>query len=311
MAQQNPSVPIVVAPPQRWQPPAGLAANLLTATASAPWLSPASLTSLTGAKNVPTVPPPSSATGPTVGRAELGPLNALDRGVTQLQLLRARVDPNLYLAVSTVESSAYESQFSGQVLAMIATLSGYTAQQQQGVHVVAATRITLGGVRGSVPVSVDNQLYYPVQVALRLSYDTTGGTRVAASPPGVVTVPPRTAETVKLRVSATQTGSTTISMSLANRVGQTLAVQPVRMTVQTTQVGLLGIIIFAAALGVFLLASAARAIRRGGPRPSADASGIAAPNEDDQSGQSSEEAAPDTVVPEESELGTAGTRRPR
>jgi hypothetical protein len=311
MAQQDPSVPIIVAPPQRWQPPAGLAADLLRTTASAPWLSPASLTSLTGAKSTATVQWPTSGSGPPISQTELGPLNGLDRDVTQLQQLRARPDPALYLAVSTVESSAYEGRFKVPALAMIAMLSRHIGQQQQLVHIVAASRITLGGLRGSVPVSVDNQLDYAVQVGLRLSYDTIGGAKVAAASPGMLTVPAGTAETVKLRFSASQTGSTTISMTLATRDGQLLAMQPVRMTVQTTQVGLLGIIIFAAALGVFLLASAARAIRRGRPRPTADAPDSPIPSEDEQSGHSTGERPPDTVEPEHSELGTAGTPRPR
>ena len=37
------------------------------------------------------------------------------------------------------------------------------------------------------------------------------------------------------------------------------------MTIQATQVGVLGMIICAAALGVSLIASAARAVRRGRP----------------------------------------------
>jgi hypothetical protein len=311
MAQQDPSVPIIVAPPQRWQPPAGLAADLLRTTASAPWLSPASLTSLTGGKSTPTVEWPTSGSGPAVSQTELGPLNGLDRDVTQLQQLRARPDPALYLAVSTVESSAYEGRFKAPALAMIATLSRRIGQQQQLVRIVAANRITLGGLRGSVPVSVDNRLDYAVEVGLRLSYDTIGGAKVAAGSPGMLTVPAGTAETVKLRFSASQTGSTTISMTLATRDGQLLDMQPVRMTVQTTQVGLLGIIIFAAALGVFLLASAARAIRRGRPRPTADAPDSPIPSEDEQSGHSTGDRPPDTVEPEHSELGTAGTPRRR
>ncbi|MGH3301007.1 MAG: DUF6049 family protein [Streptosporangiaceae bacterium] len=311
MAQQDPASPIVVAPPGRWQPPPGVAASLLSATGSAPWLSPASLTSLTSAKSMPVVQAPSSVSGPALSQTELNPLNTLDRAVAQLQLMRAQPDPDLYLAVSTVESSAYAGRFKGTALAMIAMLTSRIAQEQEQVHIVAENRITLGGLRGSVPVSVDNQLGYPVQVALRLSYAATSGTRVSASSPALLTVPPHTAETIKLRVTASQTGSTTITMTLANRAGQALAVQPVRMTVQTTQVGLLGLIIFAAALGVFLLASAARALRRGGPRPAADRSDSPAPSADEQSGQSTEEAAPDTVVPEHSELGTAPTPGPR
>jgi hypothetical protein len=312
MAQQDPAAPIVVAPPQRWQPPAGLAADLLSATASAPWLSPASLTSLTSAKNIPTVQAPSAGSGTTLSQPELQQLNSLDSAVTQLQLLRAQVDPQLYLAVSTVESSAYAGRFKATALAMIKTLTSRIGQEQaQGVHIVAENRITLGGLHGSVPVSVDNRLGYPVQVALRVSYDSTDGTRVTASAPSVLTVPARTAKTVRLQITASQTGSTTVTLALTNRQGALLTAQPVRMTVQTTQFGLLGLIIFAAALGAFLLASAARAIRRGGPGPTADKSDSSAPSEHEQSGQSTDEAAPDTVVPEHSELGTAGTPRPR
>jgi Family of unknown function (DUF6049) len=311
MVQQDPSAPIIVAPPQRWQLPAGLAASLLRTTASAPWLSPASLTSLTQAKSIPTVQWPTSVSQPTISQAELGPLNALDRDVKQLQQLRARRDPDLYLAVSTVESSGYEGRFKAGALAMIAMLTTKIGQQQQYVHIVAANRITLGGLRGSVPVSVDNRLGYAVRVGLQLNYDAIDGAKVVAAAPGVLTVPAHTAETVKLRFSASQTGSTTISMALADGDGQRLATQPVRMTVQTTQVGLLGIIIFAAALGVFLLASAARAIRRGRPQPAADTSDGPAPSEDELAGHITQEAPPGTVESEHSELGTAGTPRPR
>jgi hypothetical protein len=311
MAQQDPSAPIIVAPPQRWQLPAGLADNLLRTTASAPWLSPASLTSLTGAKSIPTVQWPTAVNQPTVSQAELGPLNTLDFDVNQLQQLRAQRDPALYLAVSTVESSAYEGRSKAAALSMIATLTKSIGQQQQKVRIVAANRITLGGLRGSVPVSVDNKLGYAVRVGLQLSYDAIDGAKVTAVAPGVLTVPAYTAETVKLRFSASQTGSTTISMTLADGDGQRLAIQPVRMTVQTTQVGLLGIIIFAAALGVFLLASAARAIRRGRPQPVTDTSDGPTPSEEEQSGHITEEAPPDTVEREHSELRTAGTPRPR
>jgi hypothetical protein len=311
MAQQDPSAPIIVAPPQRWQLPAGLADTLLRTTASAPWLSPASLTSLTGAKSIPTVQWPTAVNQPTVSQAELGPINTLDLDVNQMQQLRAQRDPDLYLAVSTVESSAYEGRSKAAALSMIAMLTTSLGLQQQKVRIVAANRITLGGLRGSVPVSVDNRLGYAVRVGLQLSYDAIDGARVTAVAPGVLTVPAYTAETVKLRFSASQTGSTTISMTLADGDGQRLAIQPVRMTVQTTQVGLLGIIIFAAALGVFLLASAARAIRRGRPEPVTDTSDGPTPSEEEQSGHITEEATPDTVEREHSELRTAGTPRPR
>jgi hypothetical protein len=85
---------------------------------------------------------------------------------------------------------------------------------------------------------------------------------------------------------------------LLNQASQPLASPQVRTTVQTTQVGLLGMIIFGAAFGIFLLASAARAIRRGKPRQAADPDQAHGPppREDDQQGHSTEEVGPDTVV---------------
>lgn len=301
LAGQNPGEPIIVAPPQRWQPPAGLATALLADTASAPWLTPTNLTSLTGAPQVPTVQLP--ATGPDLTPLEQQQLGSLDDAVARLVALRAEPDPDLALAVSTVESSAYSSRFGDAALGMIATITDRLATQEHQVHIIAENRITLGGTRGSVPVSIDNRLGFPVRVILQLSYSTADGMRVSASPAGLTTVPARTAETVQLRITAAQTGSTTITMTLLNQANQPLASPPVRTTVQTTQVGLLGMTIFGAALGVFLLASAVRALRRGRPRSAPDAAHQPVPREDDQPGHSTEEAGPDTVV-------TGSTRTP-
>jgi hypothetical protein len=311
MVQANPSVPIIVAPPQRWLPPTGLPAQLLSETGSVPWLSPASLTSLTGAAAAPTVQAATSTSAPAMTSLELSKLGTLDQEISQLQALREQPDPSLYLGVSTVESSAYTGQFSDAAAGMLSTLDSRLAQQQHGVRIVAESRITLGGLRGTIPVSIDNRLGYPVEVEIKLSYSQATGTKITAVPSGVVRVPARTAQTIRLRVAATQTGSTAIAMALATKTGQELTGQPVRMTVQTTQFGLLGMIIGAIALGVFLIASAARAIRRGRPGPAGDSASDGEPSGGDQPGQSTEEAVSDSTGAEHSELGTAGTSRPR
>lgn len=309
LAQRHSATPIIVAPPQRWHPPTGLAPALLSDTASVPWLSPATLTSLTAAAHVPTVQLPTGAPG--LSSLEQSQLSALDAAVARQAALRAGPDPNLSLAVSTVESSAYSGRFQSTGLGMIQMLADRMAVQEHGVHIIAENRITLGGTRGSVPVSIDNRLPFPVRVALQLSYSQADGMRISAAPPGLRTVPAHTAETVRLRITAAQTGSTTITMTLLNQASQPLASPQVRTTVQTTQVGLLGMIIFGAALGVFLLASAARAIRRGKPRQGPDEARRPTPRDDDQPGHSTQEARPDTVVTGHGELGTAGSPRPR
>jgi Family of unknown function (DUF6049) len=300
---EDSSTPIIVAPPQRWQPSAALASALLSDTASAPWLSPATLSSLTAAARVPTVQLPTQAPG--LSPLEQQQLSALDADVARQEALRADPNPALSLAVSTVESSAYSGGFQATGLGMIQTLAGRMALWEHSVHIIAENRITLGGTHGSVPVSIDNTLPFPVRVALQLSYSQADGMQVSASPPGLRTIPAHTAETVRLRITAAQTGSTTITMTLLNQASQPLASPQVRTTVQTTQVGLLGMIIFGAALGVFLLASAARAIRRRKPQQPPDDARRLPPREDDQPGQSSEEVGPDTVV-----TGSTGTAPP-
>jgi hypothetical protein len=295
LAQQHPSTPIIVAPPQRWQPTPGLASELLSDTATAPWLSPATLTSLTAAAHNSTVQLPNE--GPGLSPLEQSQLSALDAAVARQLALRAGPDQNLVMAVSTVESSAYSGRFNATALGMIQMLTGQMAVQEHRVHIIAENRITLGGTHGNVPVSIDNQLPFAVRVTLQLNYSQADGVKVSA-PPGPRTVPAHTAVTVRLRVTAAQTGSTTITMTLLNQGNQPLASPQVRTTVQTTHVGLLGMIIFGAAFGLFLLASAARAIHRGKPpqNPDPDEAHGSPPREDDQPGHSTEEVGPDTVV---------------
>jgi len=315
--QQVAAQPIVVAPPPHWAPPAGLAAELLADTSSAPWLSQVSLTSLAGTRHIQIVPNrnwPAGGVGPTrVTRSELRKLRTLDREILQLQGIRAHPDPYLFLAVSALESSAWQGASKAIPNAMLAILDRRIAVQQQAVQIIAEKRITLGGLKGSVPVSIDNHLGYTVRVQLQLQYSQASGIRITADPRGMVTVPAHQTQTVRLGVQATEVGSTTVTMTLAGQGGQPLPGLQ-RMTIQATQVGVLGMIIFAAALGVFLIASAARAVRRGRPETGADqpASGEPpdAPASDHDGGGSADRAEPDTVMAERTELGAVGKPGP-
>jgi hypothetical protein len=315
--QQVPAQPIVVAPPPYWDPPAGLAAGLLADTSRAPWLSQVSLTSLASTRHIQIVPNqnwPAGSVGPTrVTRSELRKLRTLDREILQLQGIRAHPDPYLFLAVSALESSAWQGAPKAIPNAMLAILARRIAVQQQGVQIIAEKRITLGGLRGGVPVSIDNHLGYPVRVRLQLQYSQASGIKITADPRGMVTIPPHQTQTVRLGVQATEVGSTTVTMTLAGQGGQPLPGLQ-RMTIQATQVGVLGVIIFAAALGVFLIASAARAVRRGRPETGADQPASEEPPDDPANdhhgGGSADRAEPDTVMAERTELGAVGKPGP-
>lgn len=334
LAEQHPGQPIVAAPPQRWSPPQGLASQVLTATSSAPWLTPASVISVSTARHQPAVS--QVTTGGQWGRVNrrlLRQLTGLDQQIGQLQSIKVRPDASLYQAVATIESSAWRGRSRATAMALLATVSRDVSRQQQAVQVVVENRVTLGGLKGTVPVSIENRLGYPVQVRLRLQVDAAGGNvKITQQPAGLITIAARTAETVRLRVQASQVGSTVVSMTVQNRDYQTLPyARTQRMTIQTTEVGVLGVIICAIALGVLLIAYAARAARRGRqdpgsglPEPAGSPTG-AGPDRDADSGAAAgaksatghtgptsddsdlrrQGAEPDTVMAERGEPGAA------
>jgi hypothetical protein len=163
-AQQHPGSPIIVAPPRRWDPPAELATDLLTDTASAPWLSPVSLTSL-ATPHTPVVQDTDLVKSPAmISKQELGKLTRLDNRASQLEAIAVKPDNNLKLAVATVESSAWQGRSTRTALRMLSFVRGEISGQLHDVQILAETRVTLGGLRGSVPVSIVNRLGNAVKV---------------------------------------------------------------------------------------------------------------------------------------------------
>lgn len=314
LAKQNPGQPIVVAPPQRWAPAPGVAADLLAVTGSASWLSPASLTSLTSGKNIPVrTHLPSGRRHRTLQPTEARVLRRVDGAIAKLELLRATPDPADYLPMFAAESSAWQRTPQQALSALRALDRRIRHQLSQGVQIESEQRFTLGGLKGSVPVSVDNSLNYAVAVRLLVNYSQNSGISITVSPGGpvsrngLVTIPAHNVVTVHLRVQATQVGATAVTLSLANRDKNALPGDAgQRMTIQATQVGVLGVIIFAVALGIFLIATAARAARRGRLAPAAEqatAPDLAADHAADGAAPPPE---PDTVMAERTELGAAG-----
>jgi hypothetical protein len=307
LAQEDPGQPIVVAPPQRWGAAPGLAEDLLADTGSASWLSPASLTSLTHGKLRPAPTAPLSRAQPRLSQREVRLLNRTDSYVTQVEDLEANSTDSLFKAVATDESSAWRGKARATALAQLDSLVKRLKEQEQDVEIVAEKRVTLGGLKGSVPVSIDNRLGYAVEVKLVVS--APAGFRASASPSSL-TIPAHTALSVRLHVTASAVGSTTVSLSLENKDGVTLPGDPTQMTIQATQVGVLGTIVVAIALGVFLVAYAARAVRRGRPASSDGAAGEQRRDQDSTAEGSTAAPEADTVMAEHTQLGAAGTPGP-
>jgi len=317
IAAEEPNLPraIVIAPPRRWNPPAGLADGLLADTTSAPWLTPVSAGSLAADTHASGQVPrdnPDAIGSRLLSRSLLSGVQAADRGVQLVQSIRTSPSPQLYRAVAGIESSAWRTGSAGRRRArsMLSRVTGYVGHQGNSVSVIGPGRVTLGGQTGLVPVPIDNRLRYPVKVRVQLNVSQAADSGFTViTRPGIIQVPADTIVTEKVKVRAATIGSTTINLRLLAPDGQPLPGTPVTMTVQATHFGTLGLTVLALALGVFVVTSAMRAIRRGRTPPAGDPE--AAPDQDAPAGTGAaghEQAeGTDNVGHDRAESGEAGT----
>ncbi|MGH3275735.1 MAG: DUF6049 family protein, partial [Streptosporangiaceae bacterium] len=238
-------------------------------TTSAPWLVPVSAGSLAAdqqATGQAARQAPQDIGTHLISAALLHGAGAADQDAALVQSIRVTPAPQLSRAVAGIESSAWRGSAAGQrqARAMLRRVMSYLAAQERGISIVEPGRDTLGGQTGPIPISIDNRLPYPVRVrvVLRSSQGVGGGFAVLSNP-GVIKIPANNILTKQVRVRASAIGSTTVSLRLVAPDGQPLLGAPVNMTVQATHFGTLELIALAAALAMFVIVSAGRAIRRG------------------------------------------------
>ncbi|MDR0344319.1 MAG: DUF6049 family protein [Nocardiopsaceae bacterium] len=284
---------VVIAPPRRWDPAPGLASALLAETTTAPWLKPASLAGLASARPgqgaVLRRQPPLSSVSPN----ELRP--SLLHKVTKLtatahlvgNILSPRQPRYLSTAIAAAASSAWRGGGAGRRAAetLIGQVSSYLAAQQNAVRIIDPPRVTLGGKSGSVPVSVSNRLQHDVRVQLNVSAPSPRRITIGKFQP-VITVKAGTQRTIKVPVRAAAAGSTSLTLSLSAPGGARLPGHTATLTVSATHFGSLALVIIGIALGVFLLTSVGRAIRRGRPDEEEEEAGGLEPGE---TGEASEQ----------------------
>jgi Family of unknown function (DUF6049) len=265
IAAEQPSLArsVVVAPPRSWDPPAGLASDLLAETVHAPWLRPVSLASLAAVKNPSgqvSRQPPRAHSQAELGKPLLSQARQLDQQARLLMSVEQDPNPALKYAAAAVESSAWRGggTASQQGAALAQQISAYLHSKEAELTVLGVPRVTLGGLKGTVPVSISNGLSYAVHV--KLQAESSGGITVVGQPRTVIVLPGEQ-EIVRVAVAAKTVGSTTLRLRLLTPEGVPFT-PPTSMTVQVTHYGTLALVIIAAALGVFVLTAAARALRR-------------------------------------------------
>jgi len=256
---------IVVAPPRRWNPPAGLASELLSETVTAPWLKPVSVSQLAAAKHpagqVNKRQAPATVSRDELSKSMLSQVRGLDQQVKLVKSIQTTPNSALSDGVAAAESSAWRGGgiTGAQGEALVQELTGYLTSQEGKLTIIGPPRITLAGLKGQVPISISNGLSYPVKV--RLEVGPSRGISVKSQPPPTI-VPPGQQQIKKVEITAANVGSTTLSLRLVTPQGAPFPAQTT-VIIQATHYGTLAVVIVGAALAILVLTSAARALRRG------------------------------------------------
>ncbi len=263
--------PIMVTPPRRWNPSTSLASDLLGDTVTAPWLRPSTIGQLAAQpeqKVYRSVLRPHS-TAELPGKL-LKRIARLDSRVTLLKSMMFGRNDRLSHALYGIESSAWTGQSSHRAQRMRNRMANFVTSQFAGISVGGqhVIHVVLGGRVGSVTVSIHNSLGYVVQVGLQVRSSNNTVIAKQRHPHELYIVQPHISTPVKLSVNATQTGKARLKLSLKAPTGVLLPNppdKPLLMQISATNLGTVALVICAAALAVFVVASAAQAIRRGRP----------------------------------------------
>jgi Family of unknown function (DUF6049) len=258
---------LVVAPPRRWNPSAAEANALLSLTSAAPWLRPVGLSSLAAeAGHVATrqALPASQVSRAELSAGFLGQVRTVDSSAALYKDLlyqpRAALLDSLDAAVAATTSTAWRASGTAGWLAL-GKLANYLSDAEQKVQIITGKKILLAGASGNTPVSVQNLLPLPVQVKVVATVPADSQLSVGKFD-NLLLVPPMKTGTVRMPVHSTAIGTTTMQLQLVTKNGSPLTWTAQSLSVQATRYGRALLVLIAAALGVLVLTSVARWVRR-------------------------------------------------
>ena len=258
---------IVIAPPRHWDPPATEASKLLALTAQAPWLRKVGLSTLATAASH--LKARESLPGTRVSKDELsesyldqvGAVNAnlgvykdllYKPGAGYLQMLDA--------AVAATTSAAWRGDSAAGGRLALTKLGDYLTDSQKKVQIITGKKLLLAGTSGQSPVSVQNLL--PLSVQVRVVATLPPGSALQVGKVKLIMIPGESTQTAQMPVHSTAIGTTTMQLQLVTENGSPLPWPPVSLSVQVTRYGRALLVLIAAALGVLVLTSVARWIRK-------------------------------------------------
>jgi len=267
---------VVVAPPENWSPSQALASDLLTETASTPWLKPATLSTLPTVHDteraVRRQAPPANQESP----GELSPsyLRTVKSLSSQLSVYKSMLFgatpsylQSLDEALSATESAAWRGGGAAPGQALAGSLSQYLHSAENKVSIITSAEVPMAGASGQIPVSIQNGLLrQAIEVRVNASAENTPGRTsqltIGRSAGKLVQVQPGEAVTVRLPVSSAPQGPTVIRLSLTSADGTPLPFTRTQLTVESTRYGRAILFLIGAAIGVLVLTSVYRGVRR-------------------------------------------------
>jgi hypothetical protein len=265
---------IVVDPPENWSPSATLASDLLSQTTSTPWLSPTALGSLASAPDsehtLARQPLPGGKDSP--GELTDSYLSTVAKTGIELGAYQDLLDQpsnsyvqGLHQALTATESSAWRGRAASQGLALAKKLHRFMSGEESQIRIIAARQVPMGGSSGLVPVSIQNHSQHAIKVRLKTDVvnvpDRTSQLSIGHFQ-SLWTVQPEQAPTVRLPVSSAPIGATVIQLSLTTVHGKALSLPVTSLTVQSTRYGRAILFLIGAAIGVLVLTSVFRGVRR-------------------------------------------------
>ena len=267
---------VVVAPPENWSPPQALASDLLAETVSAPWLKPAPLSSLPTAHDteraVRRQALPSSQDSPgELSRGYLSTVRSVGSQLSVFTSMLFRAEPS-YLqsldeALAATESAAWRGRGAAQGQTLVSHLSQYLHGAEGRVAIITSPQVGMAGASGQIPVSIQNSLLRQT-IAVRVVASPenipgrTSQLTVGSSAGRLVQVPPGEAVTVRLPVSSAPQGPTVIRLSLSSADGVPLPFTRTQLIVESTRYGRAILFLIGAAIGILVLTSVYRGVRR-------------------------------------------------
>jgi hypothetical protein len=277
---------VVIAPPTMWDPVPGLASALLEDTGRVPWLAPTPLSAMVGNNNEtesvshdPLTYPPAAAAAEQPGSY----LTDEDNGVVAVRrdlatfrsILAPPIGPtavSLDNATLRSESAAWRDDLSAG-LAVREDVANDLAERLAAVNISSSQRlITLASRRGTIPITISNDLDQAVMVRLQLS--AVSSARLTAPVTTLQTIPAGRKLTEEVKAVVNQAGLFPIKAQLLTPDGTPYG-PAVTVRLRSTAYGQLALGITAGALGALFLAVIIRLLRRGRRRGAADGTATA------------------------------------